>query len=156
MRISDWSSDVCSSDLTLFQLAERFYDPQAGEIRLYGVALTDADPAAIRARIAMVPQETMIFSASARDNLRYGNWTATDEDLWDAARAANAEEFLRKLPQGLGTFMGEGGARLSGGQRQRIAIARALLRRAPLLLLDEAPSALDAESERLEIGRTHV
>src|SRR3546814_7930778 len=73
MRISDWSSDVCSSDLTLFQLAERFYDPQAGEIRLDGVALTDADPAAIRARIAMVPQETMIFAASARDNLRYGN-----------------------------------------------------------------------------------
>ncbi|MHA4838632.1 ABC transporter transmembrane domain-containing protein [Sphingopyxis sp. MSC1_008] len=134
---------------TLFQLAERFYDPQGGQIRLDGVALTDADPADIRARIAMVPQETVIFAASARDNLRYGNWAATDEDLWDAARAANAEEFLRKLPQGLDTFMGEGGARLSGGQRQRVAIARALLRRAPLLLLDEATSALDAESEKL-------
>ncbi|WOF43705.1 ATP-binding cassette domain-containing protein [Sphingopyxis indica] len=134
---------------TLFQLAERFYDPQAGEIRLDGVALTEADPADIRARIAMVPQETVIFAASARDNLRYGNWLASDEELWEAARAANAEEFLRKLPQGLDTFMGEGGARLSGGQRQRVAIARALLRRAPLLLLDEATSALDAESERL-------
>ncbi|MGH6694473.1 ABC transporter transmembrane domain-containing protein [Sphingopyxis sp.] len=134
---------------TLFQLAERFYDPQGGQIRLDGVALTEADPADIRARIAMVPQETVIFAASARDNLRYGNWAATDEDLWDAARAANAEEFLRKLPQGLDTFMGEGGARLSGGQRQRVAIARALLRRAPLLLLDEATSALDAESEKL-------
>lgn len=134
---------------TLFQLAQRFYDPQAGQLLLDGVALTDADPADIRARIAMVPQETVIFAASARDNLRYGNWDASDAQLWDAARAANAEEFLRKLPDGLDTFMGEGGARLSGGQRQRIAIARALLRQAPLLLLDEATSALDAESERL-------
>ncbi len=134
---------------TLFQLAERFYDPQGGEIRLDGVALPELDPADLRARIAMVPQETVIFAASARDNLRYGNWLATDDELWAAARAANAEEFLRKLPDGLDTFMGEGGARLSGGQRQRVAIARALLRRAPLLLLDEATSALDAESEKL-------
>jgi ATP-binding cassette subfamily B protein len=134
---------------TIFQLAQRFYDPQAGSVLIDGVDLKNADPADIRGRIAMVPQETVIFAASARDNLRYGNWAAGEEELWDAARDANAEAFLRALPDGLDTFMGEGGARLSGGQRQRIAIARALLRRAPLLLLDEATSALDAESERL-------
>jgi ATP-binding cassette subfamily B protein len=134
---------------TIFQLAERFYDPQSGRVLLDGVDLKDADPADIRQRIAMVPQETVMFAASARDNLRYGNWDASEDELWQAARDANAEDFLRALPQGLDTFMGEGGARLSGGQRQRIAIARALLRDAPLLLLDEATSALDAESERL-------
>ena len=134
---------------TLFQLIQRFYDPDGGRLTLDGVALPDADPADIRQRIAMVPQETVIFAASARDNLRYGNWAADDDQLWAAAEAANAAEFLRKLPQGLDTFMGEGGARLSGGQRQRLAIARAVLREAPVLLLDEATSALDAESERL-------
>lgn len=134
---------------TLFQLAERFYDPEGGRVTIDGVDLRDADPAAVRARIAMVPQETVIFAASARDNLRYGRWDASDDDLWAAAEVANAAEFLRKLPDGLDTFMGEGGARLSGGQRQRLTIARALLRDAPILLLDEATSALDAESERL-------
>jgi len=134
---------------TLFQLAQRFYDPDAGAVRLDGVDLREADLAALRARIAVVPQETIIFAASARDNLRYGRWEADDAELWGAAEAANAAEFLRKLPDGLDTYLGEGGARLSGGQRQRIAIARALLRDAPLLLLDEATSALDAESERL-------
>jgi ATP-binding cassette, subfamily B, bacterial len=137
---------------TLFQLAQRFYDPDSGEIRLDGVALKTADPADIRARIAVVPQETIIFAASARDNLRYGRWEAGDEALWAAAEAANAAEFLRRLPEGLDTYLGEGGARLSGGQRQRIAIARALLRDSPLLLLDEATSSLDAESERLVQG----
>ena len=137
---------------TIFQLAQRFYDPDSGEIRLDGVELRQADPADIRARIAVVPQETMIFAASARDNLRYGRWEAGDDELWEAAEAANAAEFLRRLPEGLDTYLGEGGARLSGGQRQRIAIARALLRDAPLLLLDEATSALDAESERLVQG----
>ncbi len=134
---------------TLFQLVQRFYDPDAGRVTLDGIDLRDADPAEVRARIAMVPQETIIFGASARDNLRYGDWSATDDQLWAAAEAANAAEFLRKLPEGLDTFLGEGGARLSGGQRQRVTIARALLRDAPILLLDEATSALDAESERL-------
>jgi ATP-binding cassette subfamily B protein len=134
---------------TLFQLIQRFYDPETGHIAVDGIDVRDADPAAVRARIAMVPQETVIFAASARDNLRYGRWDATDEQLWAAADAANASAFLRELPQGLDTYLGEGGARLSGGQRQRVAIARALLRDAPILLLDEATSALDAESERL-------
>lgn len=134
---------------TIFQLALRFYDPQEGAVRFDGVDLRSADPAEVRRRIAMVPQETVIFAASARDNLRYGRWEASDDELWAAAEAANAAEFLHRLPEGLDTYLGEGGARLSGGQRQRVAIARALLRDAPLLLLDEATSALDAESERL-------
>lgn len=134
---------------TLIQLALRFYDPDSGRVLLNDVPLPQADPAAIRATMAMVPQDSVVFAASARDNLRYGRWDASDEQIWDAARAANAETFLRALPQGLDTFLGENGARLSGGQRQRIAIARALLRDAPILLLDEATSALDAESERL-------
>ena len=134
---------------TLFQLAQRFYDPQSGRILIDGVCLEQADPAQVRARIAMVPQETIIFAASARDNLRYGDWDADEDAVLAAAKAANAHEFLAKLPDGYDTYLGEGGARLSGGQRQRLAIARALLRDAPLLLLDEATSALDAESERL-------
>ncbi|MFC3100196.1 ABC transporter transmembrane domain-containing protein [Altererythrobacter lauratis] len=134
---------------TIFQLAERFYDPQAGTVKIDGVPLTQADPAEIRRRMALVPQEGVLFAANARDNLRYGAWDASEDAIWDAARAANAEKFLRDLPEGLDTFLGEGGARLSGGQRQRMAIARALLRDAPILLLDEATSALDAESERL-------
>jgi ATP-binding cassette subfamily B protein len=134
---------------TVFQLAERFYDPQVGTVRLDGVPLVQADPADVRRRMALVPQEGTLFAASARDNLRYGNWDASEEAIWEATRVANAESFLRALPDGLDTFLGEGGARLSGGQRQRVAIARALLRDAPILLLDEATSALDAESERL-------
>ncbi len=133
---------------TIFQLAERFYDPQAGSIRLDGVPLTAVDPAAIRERFAFVPQDGVLFSANARDNLRYGAWDASEDAIDEAARAANALNFLRELPQGLDTYLGESGTRLSGGQQQRIAIARALLRDAPILLLDEATSALDAESER--------
>jgi ATP-binding cassette subfamily B protein len=134
---------------TIFQLAERFYDPQAGTIRLDGIPLTAADPADIRARMAFVPQDGVLFSADARDNLRYGRWDASDAEIWHAARAANAADFLERLPQGLDTYLGENGTRLSGGQQQRLAIARALLRDTPILLLDEATSALDAESERL-------
>lgn len=134
---------------TIFQLVERFYDPQVGTIRLDGVPLTKADPADLRERLALVPQDGVLFSANARDNLRYGKWDASDEDIWEAARAANAAKFLEALPEGLDTYLGEGGTQLSGGQQQRVAIARALLRDAPILLLDEATSALDAESEQL-------
>ena len=134
---------------TLIQLALRFYDPDSGVVRLNGVPLPESDPAQVRDMMAMVPQDSVIFAASARDNLRFGRWDASDEDIWDAARAANADSFLKALPEGLDTYLGEGGARLSGGQRQRLSIARALLRDAQILLLDEATSALDAESERL-------
>ncbi|MFN3288828.1 MAG: ABC transporter ATP-binding protein, partial [Sphingomonadaceae bacterium] len=134
---------------TIFQLVQRFYDPQAGEIRIDGVALTSADPADIRRRTAFVPQDTVIFAATALENIRFGRPQASVGEVWAAAEAANAADFLRALPDGLDTFLGEGGSRLSGGQRQRIAIARAILKDAPILLLDEATSALDAESERL-------
>jgi ATP-binding cassette subfamily B protein len=132
---------------TLFQLVQRFYDPAQGRILMDGVDLRDADPAAVRARIAVVPQEAVVFMGSARSNILYGRPGASEADVWAAAEAANAAEFLKALPNGLDTDLGEGGARLSGGQRQRIAIARALLKDAPVLLLDEATSALDAESE---------
>jgi ATP-binding cassette subfamily B protein len=134
---------------TLFQLVQRFYDPEAGEIRLDGVPLTRADPADIRARIAVVPQETVVFAASALENIRYGRPDATEAEVWAAAEAAHADIFLRELPDGINSYLGEAGTRLSGGQRQRLAIARAILRDAPILLLDEATSALDSESERL-------
>jgi ATP-binding cassette subfamily B protein len=134
---------------TLFQLLLRFYDPQDGAIALDGVDLRLVEPAALRARIGLVPQDPVIFSADAWENIRYGRPEASDEDVIRAAQAAAAHDFLQALPQGLGTFLGERGVRLSGGQRQRIAIARAILRDPAVLLLDEATSALDAESERL-------
>ncbi len=134
---------------TLFALVQRFYDPQTGAIRIDGVALPDADPRAIRGRIAVVPQETVVFAASAYENILYGRRDATEAEVWAAAEAANAADFLRALPEGIHTFLGEAGSRLSGGQRQRLAIARAVLRDAPILLLDEATSSLDAESEQL-------
>jgi ATP-binding cassette subfamily B protein len=134
---------------TVFQLLLRFYDPKAGRILIDGVDIAHADPPAVRARVGLVPQETMIFGASARENIRYGRPGASDAEIEAAARAAAADEFIRKLPEGYDTFLGERGARLSGGQKQRIAIARAILKNPPILLLDEATSSLDSESERL-------
>jgi ATP-binding cassette subfamily B protein len=121
----------------------------AGRILVDGVDIATADPAEVRRRIGVVPQETVIFGASARENIRYGRTDAPDAEIEAAARAAAADEFIRRLPEGYDTFLGERGTRLSGGQKQRIAIARAILRDPPILLLDEATSALDAESERL-------
>jgi ATP-binding cassette, subfamily B, bacterial len=134
---------------TVFQLALRFYDPSSGAIRLDGIELRQTDPAELRARIALVPQEPVVFSADVMENIRYGRPNATDDEVRAAAEAAQVLEFAGKLPEGFKTPLGEKGVRLSGGQRQRVAIARAILRDAPLLLLDEATSSLDAESERL-------
>jgi ATP-binding cassette subfamily B protein len=147
---------------TVLAMLLRFYDPQSGSIRLDGVDLREMTLAELRGAIALVPQETVIFSGNATDNIRFGRHDAGDDDVREAARAAEAHEFIRALPDGYDAEMGERGVRLSGGQRQRIAIARAILRDAPLLLLDEATSALDAQSEaaiqqaleRLERGRT--
>ena len=134
---------------TLFHLLLRFYDPKSGTISLDGVPIRQADPADVRARIALVPQDSVVFAASARENIRFGRPDATDAEVERAADLAHATEFLRRLPGGFDAQLGERGVTLSGGQRQRIAIARAILRDAPLLLLDEATSALDAESETL-------
>jgi ATP-binding cassette subfamily B protein len=147
---------------TIFHLILRFYDPSAGAVTFDGVQLTDTDPAQLRSHIALVPQDTAIFAMSVRDNIRFGRPDASDADIEQAAEAAAAAAFIRALPQGYDTPVGERGVTLSGGQRQRIAIARAILRSAPLLLLDEATSSLDAESEtqvqtalkRLMVGRT--
>jgi ATP-binding cassette subfamily B protein len=128
---------------------QRFFDVQAGRVLVDGVDIRDVDPRDLRARLALVPQETVIFGDNALENIRYGRPTATEEEIRAAARAAQADEFIEKLPQGYQTQLGERGVTLSGGQRQRLAIARAILRDAPILLLDEATSALDAESERL-------
>ena len=134
---------------TIFQLLMRFYDPEAGRLTFDGVDLRQLDPVDLRSKIGLVPQEPMIFSANAWDNIRYGRPDASDDEVREAAKAAAATEFLEKLPDGFDSFLGEKGVRLSGGQRQRIAIARAVLRDPTLLLLDEATSSLDAESERL-------
>jgi ATP-binding cassette subfamily B protein len=134
---------------TIFHLILRFYDPTSGTITFDGVPLTAVDPFALRRRIALVPQDTAIFAASVADNIRFGRPEASDAEVAQAAELALASEFIRRLPQGFETLVGERGVTLSGGQRQRIAIARAILRDAPLLLLDEATSSLDAESEKL-------
>jgi ATP-binding cassette subfamily B protein len=134
---------------TLFHLLLRFYDPASGAISLDGVAIRSTDPSELRARIALVPQDSVVFAATARENIRFGRPDASDAEVERAADLAHATEFLRRLPDGFEAQLGERGVTLSGGQRQRIAIARAILRDAPLLLLDEATSALDAESETL-------
>ena len=134
---------------TVFQLLLRFYDPQHGHIALNGVPIEQLDISQLRDTIGIVPQDTVIFSADAMTNIRYGRQEASDEDVIAAAHAAQAHEFIERMPDGYATFLGERGVRLSGGQRQRIAIARAILKNPPLLLLDEATSALDAESEFL-------
>jgi ATP-binding cassette subfamily B protein len=133
---------------TIFQLLLRFHDPQSGRVYVDDVDIATADPFAVRARIGLVPQETVLFGTTVRENIRYGRPGASDADLEAAARAAGALAFVHALPDGYDTFLGERGTRLSGGQRQRLAIARAVLRDAPILLLDEATSSLDAESER--------
>ncbi|MFT3987463.1 ABC transporter transmembrane domain-containing protein [Aestuariivirga sp.] len=132
---------------TVFTLIQRFFDPQAGSVTVDGVDIRQADPQVVRSRIAVVPQETVIFSGSVLDNIRFGKPDAAEAQVLAAAKAARVDEFAGKLPSGYGTEVGERGVTLSGGQRQRIAIARAILRNAPILLLDEATSALDAESE---------
>jgi ATP-binding cassette subfamily B protein len=134
---------------TIFHLLLRFYDPKAGTISFDGVPIADADPSELRARIALVPQDTAIFAATVADNIRFGQPAASAADIARAAELAAAAEFITRLPKGYDTMIGERGVTLSGGQRQRLAIARAILRDAPLLLLDEATSSLDAESETL-------
>ena len=133
---------------TTFQLLLRFYDPASGRVVIDGVDIAQARPEHVRQRIGLVPQETVLFGATARENIRYGRPGASDAEIEAAAKAAGADSFIRQLPEGYDTFLGERGTRLSGGQRQRIAIARALLKDPPILLLDEATSSLDAESER--------
>jgi ATP-binding cassette subfamily B protein len=134
---------------TVFQLLLRFFDPVSGGISVDGVDIRQLDPRALRAQIAVVSQEAVIFAGTIADNIRYGRSDASDAEVRAAAVAAAAEEFIARLPGGYATLLGERGITLSGGQRQRIAIARAILRDAPILLLDEATSALDAENERL-------
>ncbi|WP_058089210.1 ABC transporter transmembrane domain-containing protein [Aquabacterium parvum] len=158
--LEDFSLDVAAGETvalvgpsgagksTVFQLLLRYYDPQGGHVEIDGVKLPEASLDALRERIGIVPQDSTIFSASAMENIRYGRPSASDEEVFAAARAAHAHDFLQRLPEGYQTFLGERGVRLSGGQRQRISIARAMLKNAPLLLLDEATSALDSESER--------
>lgn len=141
---------------TLFQMLLRFYDPQQGRITLDGINIRELNLHELRGAIGVVPQDTVIFSANAMENIRYGRADARDAEVIAAAKMAAAHEFIERLPEGYQSFLGERGVRLSGGQKQRIAIARALLKNPPLLLLDEATSALDAESERLVQGALEV
>ena len=159
--LSDFSLDIRAGETvalvgpsgagksTVFQLLLRFYDAQQGAVLVNGVPSRDVRLADLRHTIGLVPQDSVIFSTSAMENIRYGRPEASDEEVMAAAQAAFADEFIRALPEGYGSFLGERGVRLSGGQRQRISIARAILKNPPLLLLDEATSALDTESERV-------
>jgi len=145
---------------TVLQLLLRYYDPQAGEIQLNGQRLDSTQLQSLRENIGLVSQDSVVFSANALENIRYGNLDATDDEVISAARLAQAHDFIESLPDGYQTYVGERGVRLSGGQRQRLSIARALLKNPPLLLLDEATSALDADSERkvqaaLELAMDH-
>ncbi|MEI8036213.1 MAG: ATP-binding cassette domain-containing protein, partial [Betaproteobacteria bacterium] len=133
---------------TLFSLLLRYYDPQSGSLFIDGVNAAHCDPLAVRRLMAIVPQDPVIFAASVKDNVRFGAPDATDEQIYEACKAAHALEFIEKMPERFDTTLGERGVKLSGGQRQRISIARALLADRPILLLDEATSSLDAESER--------
>jgi ATP-binding cassette, subfamily B, bacterial len=134
---------------TLFALLQRFYEPQQGRIEIFGTAIDTLPLHSLRGMMAVVPQEAVMFSTSALENIRYGRPDASDEEVRQAAREAFADDFITQLPEGYQSFLGERGVRLSGGQKQRIAIARAILKNAPILLLDEATSALDAQSEQM-------
>ncbi len=134
---------------TLFDVLMRFHDPQSGRIVLDGVPIDQMDLHVLRERMAIVPQEPVIFSGTVIENIRYGRPDASLADVHAAAEAAYAQAFIQELPEGFDTYLGDRGVRLSGGQRQRIAIARAILKNPPLLLLDEATSALDAQSEKM-------
>ena len=159
--LQDFSLDVAAGEkvalvgpsgagkTTVFQLLLRFYDPERGAVTIDGVDLRTADPAAVREHLAVVPQDPVIFATSVLENVRYGRPSATEAEVRAACDAAYATEFIERIPEGFGSYLGERGVRLSGGQRQRIAIARAILADRPVLLLDEATSALDAESERM-------
>jgi ABC-type multidrug transport system fused ATPase/permease subunit len=149
---------------TTAALIQRLYEPTAGRILFDGIRATELSLNTVRSNIGFVPQDIVLFGSSIEDNIRYGNVHATDEQVWEAARAAYASEFIEKIPEGMKTLVGERGVKLSGGQRQRIAIARALLKNPPILVLDEATSSLDAQSEhyiqqaleRLMEGRTTI